>query len=189
MVDLIFFGIIISLRNIPYMKNLIFDISPLAYRWLFSDLNDVKMLGMNILRSKLLRNLIFTVEKFNPDKVYICFDCQGSNWSDSMLAGCTSKSQRYPKSRITQVRSSFLKHSPTRHNPRQKVSSTSAPRNCNGRTFTAHRRSVGASGRIPSERYTLDLTAAHASNKHWEHGQCNMTLPGFGIGVSTIPTT
>jgi DNA polymerase-1 len=62
------------------MKNLIFDISPLAYRWLFSDLNDVKMLGMNIIRSKLLRNLIFTVEKLNPDKVFICFDCQGSNW-------------------------------------------------------------------------------------------------------------
>jgi 5'-3' exonuclease len=62
------------------MKNLIIDISPLAYRCLFGAKDDIKMLGINVLRSSLLRQILMSVDRFKPDKVFICFDCQGKNW-------------------------------------------------------------------------------------------------------------
>jgi 5'-3' exonuclease len=57
-----------------------FDISPLAYRCLFGAKDDIKMLGINVLRSALLRNVLMSIDRFNPNKVFVCFDCQGKNW-------------------------------------------------------------------------------------------------------------
>jgi 5'-3' exonuclease len=38
------------------------------------------MLGVNILRSTLLGHILSSVDRFAPNKVFICFDCAGSNW-------------------------------------------------------------------------------------------------------------
>jgi len=64
------------------MKNLIFDISPLAYRCLFSGENveNFKMLGENILRNDMLGHIMMFTQRFKPDKVFHCFDCLDLNW-------------------------------------------------------------------------------------------------------------
>lgn len=62
------------------MKNLIIDISPLAYKCLYSKLDDIKMIGINVLRSNLLGHILFSTERVNPNKVFVCFDCNGKNW-------------------------------------------------------------------------------------------------------------
>jgi 5'-3' exonuclease len=62
------------------MKNLIFDISPMAYRVLFSKKDDIKMLGENVLRSELLNDIFNAIDKIKPDRVFVCFECKGYNW-------------------------------------------------------------------------------------------------------------
>lgn len=62
------------------MKNLIIDVSPLAYRTLYSEAENIKMLGVNVLRSTLLGHILAAIDRFSPNKVFVCFDCAGSNW-------------------------------------------------------------------------------------------------------------
>lgn len=62
------------------MKNLLIDISPLAYRTLFANKEDFKMLGENILRHNLLGSLFYYINKFKPERVFVCFECDGKNW-------------------------------------------------------------------------------------------------------------
>ena len=62
------------------MKNLLIDISPLAYRTLFANKEDFKMLGENILRHNLLGSIFYYIDRFKPNKVFVCFECDGKNW-------------------------------------------------------------------------------------------------------------
>lgn len=61
------------------IKNLYIDFSHLCYRTLYAIENDIKEVGFGIMRHSLLKNILSIINKFAPDKVYICCDSK-KNW-------------------------------------------------------------------------------------------------------------
>lgn len=75
------------------MKDLYIDVSHMAYRFLFANARDIQSVGMNLLRHMLLKNgVLFYLNKFKPDRCFVCFDSKGSNWRYNVLP--TYKGQR-----------------------------------------------------------------------------------------------
>jgi len=75
------------------MKDLYIDVSHMAYRFLFANARDIEAVGMNLLRHMLLKNgILFYLNKFKPDRCFVCFDTKGSNWRYDVLP--TYKGQR-----------------------------------------------------------------------------------------------
>lgn len=74
-------------------KDLYIDLSHMAYRFLFANINDINAIGMNLLRHMLIKNgILYYIEKFKPDRCFVCFDSKGSNWRYKYLP--TYKGQR-----------------------------------------------------------------------------------------------
>ncbi len=61
------------------LTNLYIDYSHLCYRTLFAVQNDIKEVGYGIMRHSILKNVLYSINKFSPDKVYICCDSK-KNW-------------------------------------------------------------------------------------------------------------
>jgi 5'-3' exonuclease len=62
------------------------DFSHLCYRSLHATINDIKEVGFGILRHTLLKNIIFSIDKFAPDKVFIACDSR-KNWRKKFYEG------------------------------------------------------------------------------------------------------
>jgi 5'-3' exonuclease len=61
------------------MKTLLIDLSHICYRNVFAIASDIKQVGFGIFRHAIIKSVLFNIEKFNPDKVYICCDAK-RNW-------------------------------------------------------------------------------------------------------------
>lgn len=74
-------------------KDLYIDISHMAYRFLFTNTQNIKEIGCNYLRHLLLKNGLFHfINRFKPDRCFVCFDTKASNWRYKVLP--TYKGQR-----------------------------------------------------------------------------------------------
>jgi len=60
------------------LTNLYIDYSHLCYRTLFVVSADIKEVGYGIMRHSILKNVLYSINKFQPDKVYICCDSRKS---------------------------------------------------------------------------------------------------------------
>jgi 5'-3' exonuclease len=60
-------------------KHLYIDLSNICYRNIHSLAPDIKAHGFGIFRHSIITSVIYNIEKFNPDKVYICCDAP-RNW-------------------------------------------------------------------------------------------------------------
>ena len=65
--------------------NLYIDYSHLCYRTLFAVAQDIKEVGFGIMRHSILKNILYSINKFNPDRVYICCDDR-RNWRKKLYA-------------------------------------------------------------------------------------------------------
>ena len=60
-------------------KHLYIDLSNICYRNMYQFAPDIKSNGFGILRHAIITSVIYNIEKFDPDKVFICCDAP-RNW-------------------------------------------------------------------------------------------------------------
>jgi hypothetical protein len=60
-------------------KHLYIDFSHICHRNVFAQAHDIKAMGFGIFRHAVIKSVIYNIEKFEPNKVYICCDAP-RNW-------------------------------------------------------------------------------------------------------------
>jgi len=60
------------------MKHILIDLGHLSHRMLFGQVNQIKQAGFGLLRHMLIKNILSSINKFEPDRVYIGVDFKKS---------------------------------------------------------------------------------------------------------------